>query len=119
MKNLSPISAPYTGAVPASNPGSLAATINFDAMPVIGSRLSLYLSATGTPTGTFKLQSSFDNVNWIDTPNASTEFTSQPAGAAYSILCNWSNVPGSLWRLVYTRSGGTGTLTSSYAMGAA
>ncbi len=116
MKNLSPTAAPYTGAN-SDNAGSLAATINFPGVPVVGKRLSLHLRATGTPTGTFKLQTSFDNTNWVDTPNAAAEFTSQPAGATYELLANWTNVPGSMWRLVYTRTSGTGTLNSYWAQG--
>jgi hypothetical protein len=117
--NATPVVYPYTGAQQgALHSGTLAATVNFPAVPVSASRLSLHLKcpSTGTPTGTFKLQASFDGTNWVDTPNASTEFTSQPAGA-YDIVCNWTNLPGTQWRLVYTRTSGSGTLTSYYAMG--
>lgn len=85
---------------------------------VRGSRLSVYAAWTGTPTGVFSLQSSFDGgQTWITTPGASTEFTAQPAGGASSGLWNWINVPGTLWRLLYTATSGTGTLTGFAADG--
>lgn len=109
----------YTGPVPnAKHDGSLAATVNFPWFPVTGSRLSMSLNWTGTPTGTFKLQHSFDaGATAYDTPGAATEFTAQPSGGAGSVAPNWSNMPGTVARLVYTAGSGTGTLTSYQAQG--
>lgn len=91
----------------------------FWTLPVRGGRLSIYVSATGTATGVFKLQSSFDGgATWIDTPGAATEIAAQPAGAAFTALWNWSNVPGGNWRILFTGSGpGTGTATGWAAQG--
>ena len=89
------------------------------AVPVIGRRLSLKLAWTGTPTGVFTLQSSFDGVNFDPVPGASAEFTAnsnaQPAGSATFTVLNFINVPGSLWRLSYAATSGTGTLTTRFA----
>lgn len=116
-----PNARPYTGAQPnAQNAGDLGATVSFPWFAITGSRLSMGLSWTGTPTGTFKLQHTFDGgATPHDTPGASVEFTSQPAGGSGSVAPNWSNVPGTMARLVYTRTGGSGTLTSWQAQGPA
>jgi hypothetical protein len=114
-----PIGHPYTGPT-ASHDGSLAATVNLPWFPITAARLSMGLAWTGTPTGTFKLQHSFDGgTTPIDTPGAAVEFTAQPAGAAGAVAPNWSNLPGLVVRLVYTRTGGTGTLVSWQAQGPA
>jgi hypothetical protein len=85
---------------------------------VRGGRLSVYVSLTGTGTGVFKLQTSFDGgVSWIDTPGASSEISAQPAGAAFSALWNWANVPGTNWRVLYTATSGAGTATGYAAQG--
>lgn len=94
---------------------NLAATGNFGPLPVQGRRLSVYAAWTGTPSGTFALECSFDGTNWTAIPGAAAEFTAngqaQPAGGAGSAVWNWINVPGNMARIRYTRSGGTGTLT--------
>ena len=116
-----PESNPYTGAQPmAMHSGDLAATVSFPWFALTSSRLSMGLSWTGTPAGTLKLQHSFDGgVTAFDTPGASAEFTAQPAGGVGSVAPNWSNVPGSVARLVYTRTSGSGTLTSYRSQGPA
>ncbi len=88
---------------------------SFGPLPVQGRRLSVFASWTGTPAGTFALQCSFDGTTWTTVPGAAAEFTAnsqtQPAGGAGSAVWNWSNVPGNMARIRYTRTGGTGTLT--------
>lgn len=100
---------------------NLGATGTFGPLPVQGRRLSVFASWTGTPTGTFSLECSFNGTDWATVPGAATEFTAnsqaQPAGGASSAVWNWSNVPGSMARIRYTRSGGTGTLTIRHASG--
>lgn len=100
---------------------NLDATKNFAPEQMRGTNLSVYASWAGTPTGTFALQCSFDGGTTFTTvPGASAEFTAngnaQPAGGASSAVWNWSNVPGNAWRLVYTRTSGSGALTYYYAM---
>ena len=96
-------------------------TAIFGPFPVNGRRLSIQASWTGTPTGTFALQCSFDGATYVTVPGASAEFTAnsqaQPAGGASSAIWNWSNVPGSMARLLYTATSGTGTLTARAAQG--
>lgn len=103
---------PLTGSGSTDN---LGASTSFGPFPVRGRRLSVYAAWTGTPTGTFSLQCSFDGSTWTTVPGASVEFTSngqaQPAGGASSAVWNWANMPGNLARISYARSGGTGTLT--------
>jgi hypothetical protein len=106
-------------------PGSgVAANLGADAVfpiPVQGRRLSVSAVWTGTPTGTFSLETSFDNANWYVVPGAAAEFTAnsqaQPAGGGSSAVWNWDNVPGSMVRLKYTRTSGTGVATLLAAFG--
>ncbi len=81
--------------------------------PVNGGRLSVGIEWTGTPTGTFALEASFTGNTWRAVPGASAEFTSngnaQPAGADGGTILNFSGMPGTLWRLTYTRTSGTGS----------
>lgn len=99
--------------------GNMAATFQTRGLPVHGRRLSICASWTGTPTGTFSLECLFQDLVWRTVPGAAAEFTAnsqiQPAGGTGSAVWNWSNIPGSKWRLVYTASSGTGTLTSAFA----
>ncbi len=94
---------------------NLAATNTFGPLPIQGRRLSVWASWTGTPTGSFSLECTFDGKTWVVVPGAAAEFTAnsqaQPAGGASSAVWNWANVPGNMARIRYTRSGGTGTLT--------
>jgi hypothetical protein len=111
-------SRPLSGSGVAAN---LASTTTFGPFPINGRRLSIRATWTGTPTGTFSLECSFDNTNWTTVPGASAEFTAnsqaQPAGGASSAVWNWSNVPGNMARLRYTASGGTGMLVVHAAQG--
>ncbi len=107
-------------------PGSgVAANLGADALfpaPVQGRRLSVSAAWTGTPTGTFSLETSFDGTNWYAVPGAAAEFTAngnaQPAGGASSAVWNWYNVPGTMVRIKYARTSGTGTATLRAAYGA-
>lgn len=101
---------------------NLDTSATFGALQVQGRRLSIRASWTGTPTGTFALQCSFDGgATWQDVPGAGAEFTAnsqaQPAGSASGGVWNWSNVPGSAIRLNWTRSGGAGTLVALASWG--
>ena len=102
-----------------SNTGDMAATFQTRPLPVQGRRLSITGAWTSTPTGTFTLECLFQDGVWRTVPGAAAEFTAngqaQPAGSASSGVWNWSNIPGSQWRLVYTRSSGSGIFTSAYA----
>ena len=102
-------------------PGSgVAANLGADALfptPVQGRRLSVSASWTGTPTGTFSLETSFDGENWHAVPGADAEFAAQPAGADGTAVWNWYNVPGSMVRIRYARTSGTGTATLRAAFG--
>ena len=90
--------------------------------PLVGRRLTMRLAWTGTPTGVLALQTSFDGgTTWTTVPGASVEFTSngqaQPAGGAGSGIYNWQDVPGAEFRILYTATSGTGTLTGSWEQG--
>lgn len=93
----------------------------FGPSPVAGKRVSIEARWTGTPTGTFSLECSFDGSLWRSIPGAAPEFTkdgnAQPAGADGVAIWNWTNVPGVMLRVVYTRTSGTGTLTLRAAYG--
>jgi hypothetical protein len=109
----------YLGAgMPVGAAGDMSASFNGPAAATQGTNLSLYIGWSGTPVGTFALQCSYDGATWTTVPGASAEFTAnsqaQPAGGASASVCNWSNVPGSSWRLAYTRTSGTGTATVYY-----
>lgn len=102
--------------------GNLASTTSFGPCPVNGRRLSIVAQWTGTPTGTFSLESTWDGgVTWQTVPGAAAEFTAnsqaQPAGGASSAVWNWSNVPGNMIRIKYTAGGGTGQLNARLAWG--
>ncbi len=101
---------------------NLGATRTFGPFPVAGRRLSVQATWTGTPTGTFSLECSFDGTTYTTVPGASAEFTAnsqaQPAGGASSAVWNWANVPGNMARIRYTRSGGTGMLVIRASAGA-
>ncbi len=104
------------------NAANLAASGVFGPFPVSGRRLSVQAVWTGTPTGTFSLECSFDGATFTTVPGASAEFTAnsqaQPAGGAGSAVWNWSNVPGNMAQIRYTATSGTGTLTIRAAQGA-
>jgi hypothetical protein len=92
---------------------SLAATGTTGWIPVRGRRLSIPVSWTGTPTGTFSIEAEGADGAAVAIPGASAEFTNspnaQPAGSASSALWNWSNVPAGRVRIKYTLSGSTGS----------
>jgi len=63
---------------------------------------------TGTPTGTFKVEGSLDNISFFDTGTATTP----AAGAAGSQLINFGFPIGFAYmRLTYTNTAGAGLLT--------
>lgn len=98
---------------------STAANITGAALKVgYNNRVTAAFTWTGTPTGTLALQCRMAGGTWGDVPGASTEFTTQPAGAAQStpVIGNWSNVPGDEYRFTFTGSG-SGTITCNIAQG--
>jgi len=109
---------------PLANSGvatNLAQSAVFGPFPIAGRRLSIQATWTGTPTGTFSLECSFNGGPYVTVPGASAEFTAnsqaQPAGAGGSAVWNWSNVPGNMAQIRYTRASGTGALTITAAQG--
>lgn len=110
-------------AIPGSGvAANLGASANFGPIIVQGRRLSIVAAWSGTPSGTFALQTTFDNgTTWTTVPGASVEFTlngqAQPGGSAGSAVWNWSNVPGTQVRLAWTRSSGTGQLDARASWG--
>lgn len=98
---------------------TLGAALNGSALPVpYDGRLSAFFTWTGTPTGTFVLQARAAGGAWAEVPGASVQFTTQPAGAAVAtpVVCNFSVMPGSEYRFVYTGAG-AGTVTCNIAQG--
>jgi hypothetical protein len=72
---------------------------------------------TGTPTGTLALQFRTAGGPWLEVPGSAAAFTVQPAGAPGGPLaCNWVNVPGTEFRVVYAGAGG-GTITANVGFG--
>ncbi len=101
---------------------NLAASTTFGPIAVRGARLSLMASWTGTPTGTFAVQYTPDGgTTWLTVPGASVEFTAngqaQPAGSAGSAVWTWYGLPGTLVRLAYTATSGTGALSLTATQG--
>jgi hypothetical protein len=74
--------------------------------------LSLHITHTTDCSGTLALWSADGpNDTGAVVDGASVEFT-QPSGAnAGTYECNWTNMPGKYWWLVYTRASGSGTFT--------
>jgi hypothetical protein len=64
---------------------------------------------TGTPTGTFSVEGSLDNVNWVA---LSTAPSPNPTGSAGSSLVQYSNQSIVYIRFKYTASSSTGTLNA-------
>jgi hypothetical protein len=91
-------------------------------LAIRGRFLSARAAWTGTPTGVFKLQVSFDSgVTWSDAPGMSANFTAnsqaQPAGSASSAIWSFVDIPGGSWRIRYTGTsvGGAATLRFAWA----
>lgn len=72
--------------------------------------LSLDVAWTGTPTGTLSLEQSFDGGTTARTVTDAT-FAANPAGSASNTQTNWHGLPGGAYRVKYTSSSGTGTMT--------
>lgn len=110
----------YLGAsMPVGAQGDMSATFSGPWLPCKGQQLTLALAWSSTPTGTYSLECSYDGgVTAVAVPGAAAEFTAnsqaQPAGSASSLVANFTNVPGALWRIKYTRSGSSGTTTAYY-----
>jgi hypothetical protein len=73
---------------------------------------------TGTPTGTFALETRVAGGPWAVVPGAAAAWTTQPGGAAQAspIYVNWVNVPGDEFRITYAGAG-AGTVTAHIGFG--
>ena len=86
-----------------------------DPIPVLKSRrLSGVLMSTGTLNGTFGFEVSADGENWAEVSAASRAFDN-PNGSNLIEVVNLRSVPGSVWRLVASRTSGTSTVTFYYS----
>lgn len=86
---------------------SMGATITSAATGILHmDRAGYQLVWTGTPTGTFTIEISNDEVSWIDVP-LDTAITA--AGSADQAFIDLETAA-KFTRVVYTRSSGTGTL---------
>ena len=74
--------------------------------------LVMYLTFTGTPTGTFKVQVSPDNITFVDLALVPVPTA---AGAAGSHRIGLNQLPDPYIRAAYTAASGTGTLTVKIA----
>jgi hypothetical protein len=83
--------------------------------PVRGGGVSIGGAIVGTATGTFTLQGSDDGVTPLGISGAAAEFTNapnaQPAGGNIAVDWNFSEVPNSLIRILYTATSGTSTFS--------
>jgi len=72
--------------------------------------ISTQYTTTGTaPTGTLKLQSSNDNVNWVDIPTASASISSVTTGVIPPLV-DYAYL---YIRAVWTQTSGTGTISAT------
>jgi hypothetical protein len=72
----------------------------------------MYLTFTGTPTGTFKVQVSPDNLTWVDLALVPTPTA---AGAAGSHRIGLNQLPDPYVRASYVATSGAGSLTVKIA----
>lgn len=77
---------------------------------VIDDKFSIQLIWGGTPTGNLKLQASNDGVNWVDIPGTSLAL----GGSAGSAILNIDDAFYTQFRVVFTWTLGSGTLTGIY-----
>jgi hypothetical protein len=74
--------------------------------------LVMYLTFTGTPAGTFKVQVSPDNLTWVDLTLVPVPTA---AGAAGSHRIGLNQLPDPYVRAAYVRTSGSGSLTVKIA----
>lgn len=96
----------------AATPVSTGASVNSDVVqiPEGTAGTAWQVAWTGTTQGTVKLQASNDKAQWDDV----TGITDSPAGSAGQNLWVVSNSFWLYYRIVFTRSGGTGNLSATY-----
>lgn len=99
-----------------------AGTAVTDWLGIADRKLSIDAAITGTPTGVFSLECSFDSGATVKpVPGASAVFTAngqaQPAGGASSPTWVFLDIPGGVWRLKYTATSGTGSAAFKFAWG--
>jgi hypothetical protein len=83
-------------------------TITSESLPALHAAIgAVHAVFTGSPTGTIKIQSSIDGVNWTDITGSSRSIT-----AAGDIMWNLNNIGFNYFRLVYIATSGTGTLNA-------
>lgn len=94
---------------------SIAASYTSDTVPKVnyfGFYIQLVVTAGTSPTGTFQVQSSADGLSWANVSNGSIAITDNGV-YAYSTAAPTHY---HYWRVVYTRTSGTGTLAITYNM---
>lgn len=99
--------------VPLITAGDMSASITSPSVDIRWfDNLIMYISFSGTPTGTFSVETSGDQVTWFD-----IGLSPAPAatGSGNTIRISMNQLPDSYIRLKYTRTSGTGTLTASLA----
>ncbi len=90
------------------NNASLAASVTSDLVNFINfDSFSVHCNIEGAPVGTLKLQSSIDGSFWDDVPDSSFAVSS-----ATTVMYNCVEQEYTYFKLVYTRSSGTGTLNA-------
>jgi hypothetical protein len=99
--------------IPLITSGVMTASITSPAIDIRWfDNLIMYIRFTGTPTGTFTVETSGDQTNWF-------ELTLSPApaavGAANTIRIQFTQIADSYIRLKYNFTSGTGALTATLA----
>ncbi len=74
--------------------------------------LFIQIRFTGTPTGTFSVEGSADGI--IFDTFVFTPALTQPSGGALAYGINMNQIPAGWFRVVYTNSSGSGTLSVIY-----
>lgn len=93
----------------------LSATGTSDAWPVPpGSDVTIYYSTSGSgsPEGTLEIHTSGDGTTFGNDSTASGDLTSPSGSDLSQTKVHFSNAPGDQWRLDYSRTGGSGTLSA-------
>lgn len=83
-------------------------------LPIDASRLvnwAVHWIWTGTTRGDLKVQASLDGVNWFDFPNASKNVNSSPGQHMFQ----YSGGGVYVFRSVFNRTSGSGTLTAIFS----
>lgn len=86
-----------------------------DPIPVLKSRrISGVLNCVGTLNGSFDFQVSADGENWVEVSAASRAFEN-PNGTNLTEVVNLRSVPGTMWRIIGSRTNGASVVTFYYS----